>query len=123
MNKDMKAYIESLEAAGQKMTEDEWRDIIEKEVEDIEKQTGEEPDIDIDEVIRELELDDFIRNPICGTVFYDESNGRYITPDGVGSNPKVFSCVVEEFDENGELEVTSRQLFTLYELQKFEVKR
>lgn len=42
-----------------------------------------------------------------GMRFYDERHGRYITPDGVGANPKCYSCIVEEFDEDGELVVTA----------------
>lgn len=55
-----------------------------------------------------------------GMRFFDESNGRYITPDGVGRDPHVFSCIVEEFTEAGDdVEITGRQLFTETELRHF----
>ena len=61
------------------------------------------------------------KNPIeLGTRFYDERNGRYITPDGVGVDPRCYSCIVEEFDEDGELVVSDRLLFMEYELRHFE---
>lgn len=54
-----------------------------------------------------------------GKTYVDESNGRYITPDGIGRDPHVYACVVEEFTEAGDLEVTGRQLFTENELKHF----
>lgn len=56
-----------------------------------------------------------IRN---GDKFYDESNGRYLTVDGTGHAPNVYACVVEEINEDGEYEITGRQLFTAGELKK-----
>lgn len=56
-----------------------------------------------------------------GNVFYDEFNGRYITVDGVGTDPNVYACVVEEFNDNGDIEVVGRQLFTAGELAHFEL--
>lgn len=54
-----------------------------------------------------------------GKTYVDESNGRYITPDGIGRDPHVYACVVEEFTEAGDLEVKGRQLFTENELKHF----
>ena len=54
-----------------------------------------------------------------GDKFFDESNGRYLTIDGFGRDPKVASCVVEEFNEDADLEITGRQLFTISELKHF----
>jgi hypothetical protein len=66
MKKDMRAYIDSLEAAGEKHTATEWREIIEAEIEDLRSQGAPEEnlDIDIEDVLFELELDDYI------TIFY-----------------------------------------------------
>lgn len=52
-------------------------------------------------------------------VFYDESNGRYLIVDGVGVDPNVFCCIVEELNEFGEYEITGRALFTENELNHF----
>lgn len=54
-----------------------------------------------------------------GMRFYDESNGRYITTDGQGCDPKVWLCVVEEVNDNGDFEIVDTQLFTEYELRHF----
>jgi hypothetical protein len=54
-----------------------------------------------------------------GMRFFDEANGRYITPDSVGCDPHVFACVVEEITETGDAEITGRQLFTETELRHF----
>lgn len=44
-----------------------------------------------------------------GDRFYDERNGRILTVDGVGCDPNLFSCVQEEFTEDGQdLEITGR---------------
>lgn len=56
-----------------------------------------------------------------GRMFYDAKNGRYIEPDSVGCDPKVYSCVVSEVTPSGDLEVVERQLFTRYELNHMEV--
>ena len=56
-----------------------------------------------------------------GRRFYDSRNGRYIEPDSVGCDPKVYSCVVSEVTESGDLEITERCLFTRYELDHMEV--
>ena len=60
-----------------------------------------------------------MKNITNGMTFYDESNSRYLTTDGVGRDPRVFSCIVEEFNDEGELEIVGRQLFTVNELKKF----
>lgn len=61
------------------------------------------------------------RNPIeLGTRFYDERNGRYITPDGVGCDPNCYSCIVEEADEEGDLVVVDRALFMAFELNNMQ---
>ena len=54
-----------------------------------------------------------------GTRFFDEREGRYITPDGVGCDPNVYSCVVEELNDSGDFEISGRQLFTVGELSNF----
>lgn len=54
-----------------------------------------------------------------GDRFWDESNGRYLTVDGFGRDPKTARCVVEEFNEDGELEIIGTQLFTERELKHF----
>lgn len=60
-----------------------------------------------------------MRHPIkLGQIFYDDRNGRYITPDGVGADPNAYSCIVEELDDEGELVVVGRQLFKSYELER-----
>lgn len=56
-----------------------------------------------------------------GQMRYDECNGRYIEPDGVGADPKVFSCLVHEISETGDLELDGRYLFTKSELEKFSI--
>lgn len=56
-----------------------------------------------------------------GRCFYDNANGRYIEPDSVGCDPKVYSCVVSETTPSGDLEVVARQNFTRYELDHMEV--
>lgn len=56
----MKEYINSLEAAGEKLTEQEWREWIAHEIEDLEKQ-GVKIDVDIDAVIRGLDTDGLIK--------------------------------------------------------------
>lgn len=53
-----------------------------------------------------------------GTTFYDEKNGRYLTPTGVGVNPKVWLCEVQEIEDD-ELVTVDMQLFTEGELKKF----
>lgn len=58
-----------------------------------------------------------------GMTFFDEANGRYITPDGVGRDPRVFACIVEEITEAGDTEITGRQLFTETELNHFKEVR
>lgn len=60
-----------------------------------------------------------MKNITNGMTFWDESNGRYLTTDGIGRDPRVFCCIVEEFNEDGELEITGRQLFTVNGLKKF----
>lgn len=54
-----------------------------------------------------------------GKTFYDEMNGRYLTTDGHGVDPHLWSCIVEEMDENGEFETTGRALFTETELKHY----
>lgn len=58
----MEEYISSLEENGNQMSENEWREWIEKETEDIKAQ---DPDadvkVDIDAVIERLEADGYIK--------------------------------------------------------------
>ena len=54
-----------------------------------------------------------------GDRFYDERNGRYLTVDGVGADPKVFCCIVEEIEDE-DYTVTGRQLFNMNELKHFQ---
>lgn len=49
---------------------------------------------------------------------YDSLNGRYLTVDGVGTDPKVYRCIVEEFNDDSDLEITGTQLFTRYEIER-----
>ena len=56
-----------------------------------------------------------------GQMRYDERNGRYIEPDGTGIDPKVYSCLVYEISETGDLELDGRYLFSRSELEKFKV--
>ena len=53
---------------------------------------------------------------MLGKRFYDELNGLYYTPDGVGCDPKVFCCVVEQITESGDFEVIDHVLKTRNEL-------
>ena len=60
-----------------------------------------------------------MNHPIkIGQIFYDDRNERYIIPDGVGADPKCYSCVVEELNENGDLAFVGRQEFKSYELER-----
>lgn len=55
-----------------------------------------------------------------GQRFFDEMNGRYLTTDGHGCDPHVWSCIVEEINEDGtDYEMTGRTLFTETELKHF----
>ena len=55
-----------------------------------------------------------------GMRFYDERNGCILTTNGVGCDPKVWSCDVEELGDNGEFElVDTCALFRESELRKF----
>ena len=56
----MREYIESLEASGEKLTEKAWRDWINKEIDDMQKQNPQTKIIDIDEVIETLKKDCFV---------------------------------------------------------------
>ena len=53
-----------------------------------------------------------------GQRFYDERNGRYLTIDGVGSDPKCYRCIQEEVNDNDELETTDTVLMMQCELSK-----
>jgi len=54
-----------------------------------------------------------------GMRVYDSLNGRYITIDGVGCDPNVYRCIVEEFNEDAsDLEIIGTQLFTRYEIER-----
>lgn len=55
-----------------------------------------------------------------GDKFYDDRNGRYLTVDGVGCDPKCYECIVEEAAEDGDLIVTGRVLMMQGELAKME---
>lgn len=60
----MERYIESLEAAGEKMTAEAWRAWIEREIEDLKRQGAPDDviDIDIERVIDRLDADGYITN-------------------------------------------------------------
>lgn len=58
-----------------------------------------------------------------GRTFYDKKNDRFIEPDSVGCDPKVYSCVVSEVTPSGDLEVVERRSFTRYELEHMEVSK
>jgi hypothetical protein len=54
-----------------------------------------------------------------GDVFFDQRNGRYLTLDGKGCDPKVWACVAREYDENADdLLVSGRVLMRESELMK-----
>ena len=53
-----------------------------------------------------------------GDVFYDERNGRYLTADGHGADPKCWRCIQEEMNEDGEYEVTDTVLMMQGELER-----
>lgn len=56
-----------------------------------------------------------------GDSFFDESNGRYLTVDGVGCDPNCFSCIQEEYDFDLEEDtVTGRVLMMRAELLKMQ---
>lgn len=57
----MDEYIESLERNAESMTEAEWRDWIQKEIEDVKAQDPDAKVEDIDEVIDRLEEDGYVR--------------------------------------------------------------
>lgn len=54
-----------------------------------------------------------------GDRFYDERNGRYLTVDGVGCDPKCYDCIQEEPDVEGDLYISDRVLMMENELLKF----
>ena len=56
----MREYIESLETSGEKFTEEAWRNWINKEIDDMQKQNPQTKLIDIDEVIETLKKDGFV---------------------------------------------------------------
>ena len=56
----MREYIESLEASGEKLTEEAWRGWINKEIDDMQKQNPQTKLIDIDEVMETLKKDGFV---------------------------------------------------------------
>lgn len=56
-----------------------------------------------------------------GDVFFDERNGRYLTLDGKGCDPKVWACVEREYDESADdWLVSGRVLMRESELMKME---
>ena len=57
----MRAYIESLENAGEKHSETAWREIISKEIDDIKRQDSDAEVVDIDEAIKALDADGYIK--------------------------------------------------------------
>lgn len=64
-----------------------------------------------------------------GQKFFDESQSRYLTIDGVGADPKLYRCIQEEYvcDEQGNSdfeerwEITGTVLLTENELKRMEV--
>lgn len=54
-------YIESLERNAEPMTEAEWRDWIQYEIEDVKAQDPDAKVEDIDEVIKRLDADGYVR--------------------------------------------------------------
>lgn len=55
-----------------------------------------------------------------GDRFFDDKNGRYLTVDGVVCDPKCYSCIQEEPDENDpdDIIVTGKILMMRGELEK-----
>jgi len=56
----MREYIDSLETSGEKLTEEAWRDWINKEIDDMQKQNPQTKIIDINEVMETLKKDGFV---------------------------------------------------------------
>lgn len=54
-------YIESLERNAEPMTEAEWRSWIQKEIEDVKADDPDAEVVDIDEAIKRLETDGYVR--------------------------------------------------------------
>ena len=52
-----------------------------------------------------------------GTKFYDERNDRYVTVCKIDPVSKVYSCIVDELNDNGEYEKDDMYLFTEPELR------
>ena len=51
-----------------------------------------------------------------GSRFYCENNGTYITVKGIDCDRIVYTCAVEEMNEQGEYEITDLALYTRAEL-------
>ena len=56
----MREYIDSLEYNEEKKTESQWREIITAEIADIKSQNPEAEVVDIDEAIKQLDVDGYI---------------------------------------------------------------
>jgi len=57
----MEEYISSLEENGNQMSENKWREWIEKEIKDIKAQDPDAEVVDIDEVINRLAADGYVK--------------------------------------------------------------
>lgn len=57
----MEEYISSLEENGNQMSENKWREWIEKEIEDIKAQDPDAEVVDIDEAIERLAADGYVK--------------------------------------------------------------
>ena len=55
-----------------------------------------------------------------GNCYFDESQSRFLTVDGVGANPNCFNCIHEEIENGQDLVVTGRVWMTRGELEMME---
>lgn len=55
-----------------------------------------------------------------GSQYWDESQSRFLTVDGVGADPNCFNCIQEEIENGQDLVVTGRVWMYRGELQKME---
>ena len=102
----MREYIDSLEASGEKMTAEAWKEWINKEIEDLKNQGSDNTDIDIDEVIEQLDADGYVvEEKKRYSVFYagGEKDGQIIiTTDKLSEAVNAASeAEKEETGDNG----------------------
>ena len=60
-----------------------------------------------------------MRTVEIGRTYYDERNGRYVTPKS-GSRKTHYKCDVEELNEDGEYESSDMELLTENEILKMQ---